>query len=89
MATCDNGNSSRFVSVKLLITILLGIVFAATALILGDTRSNVSDAKVEIKQIQLLKLDKDQYYRDMTDIKDTLERMNIKLDKLVSQRIGR
>lgn len=86
MTIGNNGNSSRFVSVKLLLTILLAIVFAATSLILSDTRSSVSDAKMEIKQVQLLKLDKDQYYRDMVNIKDTLQRMDLKLDKLAAQR---
>lgn len=86
MTTADNADSSRFVSVKLLLSILIAIVFAATGLILGDTRANVSDAKMEIKQIQLLKLDKDQYYRDMTDIKEILQKMNDKLDKLSTWR---
>ena len=86
MTTADNANSSRFVSVKLLLTILLAIVFAAAGLILGDTRASVVDAKMEIKQIQLLKLDKDQYYRDMTDIKEMLQKMNDKLDKLSTWR---
>jgi len=84
--TSDSGNSSRFVSVKMLLTILLAIVFAATGLILTDTRSSVSSAQLKIEQIQLLKLDKDQYYRDMIDIKDTLKRMDAKLDRLA---IGR
>ena len=80
--TGDSGNSSRFVSVKLLIAILLAVVFAASSLILNDTRTNVAASLVKIEQIQLFKLDKDQYYRDMIDIKDTLQRMDAKLDRL-------
>ena len=86
MTTANDGGSSRFVSVKLLVTILLAVVFAATSLILSDTRSSVSDARMEIKQVQILKLDKDQYYRDMVDIKETLRSMDAKLDKLTVQR---
>jgi gas vesicle protein len=84
--TGDSGNSSRFVSVKLLITILLFVVAAAVGLIVADTRGSVQNAQMEIKQINTLKLDKDQYYRDMMDIKDTLQRMDAKLDKLAAQR---
>jgi hypothetical protein len=86
MTTGDSGNSSRFVSVKLLITILLAVVFAATSLILSDTRSSVSSAQAELKSIQLLKLDKDQYYRDMADVKDVLQRMDVKLDRLTGRK---
>ncbi len=86
MTTADDGNSSRFVSVKLLITVLIAIVFAATGLIVADTRSVVTNAQWKIDQINILKLDKDQYYRDMTDIKETLQRLDLKLDKLTAQR---
>lgn len=85
MTTANDGGSSRFVSVKLLVSVLIAIVFAATSLIVADTRSGVTNAQMKIDQINVLKLDKDQYYRDMVDIKDTLQRMDMKLDRLTNK----
>mgnify|MGYP001576064211 FL=1 len=62
------GNIDSKYLFKILIGILLTIVFAATGLIVADTRSGVSTATVKIEVLQEKKLDKELYYRDIGEI---------------------
>ncbi len=75
-------NEYKFVSTALLITILLGLVFAAGGLVVKDTRDGVISSLAKIEVLQKDKLDREQYYRDMGDIKETLKNMDTKLDNL-------
>jgi len=68
-----DGNGSRFVSTKWLIGILMFIVFAASGLIVGDTRNSVTEVRSKTEALQEKKLDKEQYYIDMREIKETLK----------------
>ena len=62
--------------------VLLTLVFAAVGIIVADTRTGVSNAVVKIEILQDKKLDKEQYYRDIGEIKQTLKDIVIKIDKL-------
>ena len=76
----EGGNEQdRFASWKWLAGILMAILLAVGGYTFGTT---VGDMKIEIKALYEKKLDKDQYIRDMTDIKETLLRMDAKLDRL-------
>jgi hypothetical protein len=69
LAMAENGNGNRFVPMKLLISILLALLFAASSIIIADTRSGVTTAQVKIDQLQKDKVDKEQYCRDINEIK--------------------
>ena len=77
-----NGNGTKFVSVKLLVAVLLTVVFAAISMIVSDTKSAVNKAQDRIECLQKDKLDRETYYRDMTEIRETLIRMDFKLDRI-------
>jgi len=90
-------NGSGAVTFKYLVPVL-GIVLLALLTFIGgtliaDTREKIKDVKTEavdnaktnkakIECLEKEKLDKDQYYRDMRDIKVSLSDINDKLDAL-------
>jgi len=74
--------NNRFLSWKWLVGLLLVVVFSASGVILSDTRVTLTEAKQNISLLQKEKLDKDQYIRDITEIKGTLLRMDAKLDRI-------
>ena len=61
---------------------LLILVFAAGGIIVADTRTGVFNAVVKIEVLQDKKLDKEQYYRDMSEVKGILKDIVVKIDKL-------
>ena len=65
-----------------LVGVLLILVFAAGGIIVADTRTGVKDAVVKIEVLQEKKLDKEQHYRDMVEIKGMLKDIVVKIDKL-------
>ncbi len=65
-----------------LVGVLMILVFAAGGIIVADTRTGVSTAVVKIESIQEKKLDKELYYRDIGEIKQTLKDIALKIDKL-------
>jgi|GEM_PF-6710168 hypothetical protein len=78
---------------KWLVGILMVVLFAAGSGLIADTRTNIKETKTEvltvakvnqekIECLQREKLDKDLYYRDMREIKSSLEKINDKLDNL-------
>ena len=73
--------NSRYLT-KLLIGVLLTIVFAATGMIVADTRSGVFNAFAKIELLQREKVDKERYYPDISEIKQTLKEINDKIDRL-------
>lgn len=75
----EGDGQDRFASWKWLTGILVAILLAVGSYTFGTT---VGDIKIDIKALYEKKLDKDQYIRDMTDIKETLQRMDLKLDRL-------
>lgn len=76
----DNANS-RYLT-RILIGVLLAIVFAATGLIVADTRNGVSGAVQKIEVLQKEKMDKERYYCDIGEIKQALKEINDKIDRL-------
>jgi len=85
-----NGNSLTF---KWLVGVLIAIIFSVTGIIVADTRTNIKEARnlaaenfaknqAKIECIEREKLDKDQYYRDLRDIRATLTKIDEKLDKI-------
>ncbi len=88
-----NGSESGNLTFKWLVGILISIVILVTGIMAADTRQSIKDAQelaktnftVNQKKIECLekeKLDKDQYYRDLRDIKATLTKIDEKLDKI-------
>lgn len=86
-------NGSGKLTFKWLASILLTLLFAAGGVIMAQTQASIVEAQkkseenyksnqYKIECLQKEKLDKDQYYRDMRDIKVALEKINDKLDKI-------
>ena len=73
--------NNRYLSWKWLVGILMVVIFSASGVILSDTRVTLVEAKQNIATLQKEKLDKEQYYRDMTEVKAALLRIDLKLDK--------
>lgn len=67
------GNGEKFISWRWIVGILIAIVFAASGIIVGDTRSGISEAKSRIDQLQKEKVDIDRYQVDMKEIKTDLK----------------
>jgi len=65
-----------------LVGVLLILVFAAGGIIVADTRTDVFNTVVKIENLQEKKLDKEQHYRDMVEIKGMLKDIVVKIDKL-------
>lgn len=91
MGDSDNGNGK--LTFKWLVGILMSLLMAGGGLLIADTRESIKiaqglasqlakDNQYKIECLQKEKLDKDQYYRDMRDIKVSLEKINDKLDKI-------
>lgn len=74
----ENG-ANRFASWKWLAGILGMILLTLGSYTFGTA---VGDMKIDIKALYEKKLDKDQYIRDMADIKGALQRIDFKLDRL-------
>jgi len=66
-----NGNGSA-VSWKWVAVTLVGIVVMVVGGIVADTRSCVSETGKKIEALQREKVDKEQYHRDIGEIKDSL-----------------
>ncbi len=71
---------------KWLVGVLLFLVFAASGIIIADTRTGVERARNAIEQIQKEKVDKEQYHRDIGEIKEILKSIGEKIDRIKSNR---
>ena len=91
MANGDNGNGK--LTWRWLGGVLLIIVFAAVSMIMAETKTSIAEAQkkaeefykanqVKIECLQKDKLDKEQYYKDIADIKDAVKDINRKLDRV-------
>ena len=89
--TTENGSGS--LTFKWLVGILIVIVFSVTGIIVADTRTNIKEARdlaatnfqknqAKIECVEKEKLDKDIYYRDMSEIRRTLIKIDEKLDRI-------
>ena len=65
-----------------LVGILVVLLFAAGGILLADNKASVRKNEVKIEQVQEKKLDKELYYRDIGEIKETLKDIVAKIDKL-------
>lgn len=77
----ENGNG-KYISWKAVVGVAVAVLLSTVGLVVNDTRSGVKDSLMKIECLQKEKLDKELYYRDMSDIKETLQRMDRKLDVL-------
>lgn len=82
----ETNGSNKFITFKVLVSILVTILLATVGLVVSDTRTGIDRAVSKIECLERDKLDKDQYYRDMSDIKGTLIRMDGKLDRIEARR---
>jgi uncharacterized protein YpmS len=73
-----NGNG-KSVTWKWLVGILVGLLF----LIAGSVLSGM---QADIKSLRAEKVDKEQYYRDIGEVKTRMENMDGKLDRLIQRR---
>jgi len=74
-----NGKS---VTWQWLVGVLVVLLFAAGGVLLADNKASVQKIEVKVEQVQERKVDKEQYYRDIRDIKDALVTIDGKVDKI-------
>jgi len=74
-----NGKS---VTWQWLVGVLVVLLFAAGGVLLADNNAKVQRNETKIEQMQEKKVDKEQYYRDIKDIKDALVTIDGKVDKI-------
>lgn len=65
-----------------LVGILVVLLFAAGGALLADNKAKVQKNETQIEQMQERKVEKDQYYRDIADVKDALKAIDEKIDKI-------
>ena len=65
-----------------LVGVLMVLLFAAGGVLLADNKVKVQKNETKIEQMQERKVEKEQYYRDIADIKDTLKAIDGKVDKI-------
>ena len=75
-----NGNKS--VTWKYLVGVLVTLLLLLGGFILADNKALVEKTQVKIDKLTEQKVDKDQYYRDIGDIKSTLVIIVDKIDKI-------
>jgi hypothetical protein len=86
-------NDSGSLTFRWLVGVLVTIVILAGGMLIADTKANIKDVKLELAQraeqnkakiecLEKEKLDKDQYYRDIREIKETMKDISIKIDKM-------
>jgi len=75
-------NETRKNTTTYVIAVLLTLILAAYGLIVADTRTSITRNAIKIENIAEKKVDKEQYYRDIGEIKATLLRMDGKLDRM-------
>ena len=74
-----NGKS---VTWQWLVGVLVVLLFAAGGVLLADNKARVQKSETRIEQMQERKVEKEQYYRDIADIRDTLKTIDGKIDKI-------
>ena len=65
-----------------LVGILVVLLFAAGGVLLADNKAKVQKNETKIEQMQERKVDKEQYYIDISDIKKTLVAIDGKIDRM-------
>ena len=65
-----------------LVGVLVVLLFAAGGVLLADNKAKVQKNETRIEQMQERKVEKEQYYRDIADIRDTLKTIDRKIDKI-------
>ena len=76
MANDANGNGNGSVTWKWLVGILFTLLLATAGGLLADTRDSIGKAQDKIECLQKDKLDKEQYYRDLQEMKDAIGRID-------------
>uniref|UniRef100_A0A6H2A2W4 Uncharacterized protein n=1 Tax=viral metagenome TaxID=1070528 RepID=A0A6H2A2W4_9ZZZZ len=74
----DNGKSIT----NRVIAVLIVLILAAYGIIVADTRTSITTNAAKIEAVMERKVEKEQYYRDIGDIKNTLTAMDGKLDRM-------
>ena len=65
-----------------LVGVLLILLFAAGGVLIADNKAVVVKNQVRIEKLGEQKVDKEQYYIDIADIKSTLKVIDGKIDKI-------
>ena len=74
--------NGRNVTWQWVVGVLLILVLASGGIILADTKKGVEKTVDKIELLQEKKVDKDQYRLDISEIKESLRTIGIKLDNL-------
>ena len=69
-----------------LVGVLMVLLFAAGGVLLADNKAKVQKNETRIEQMQEKKVEKEQYYRDIADIRDILKAIDGKIDKIRQER---
>ena len=75
-------NGSKYVPLRWVISILVALFFSASGLIVADTRSSITRAQSAVDCLQREKVDKEQHYRELSEIRGSLLRIEDKIDKI-------
>ncbi len=67
-----NGENEKYISWRFISVTIVGIIFIIVGAIISDTRANIVKAEKQIEKLQNEKIDKEQYYCDIKEIKDGL-----------------
>lgn len=67
---------------KWLVGVLLSLLLLVGGMVIADNRVVVMKNQDKIEEIKKDKVDKEQYYRDIADIKNTLDKIDLKVDKI-------
>ena len=78
----NNGNGSKFVSFRVVVGSLAALVLLLAGGVIADTRATISRIQYATECLQREKVDKEQHYRELGEIKSILTRMEDKIDKI-------
>ena len=67
-----NGENDKFISWRFVACSIISIIVLITGAVISDTRANISKAEKHIEKLQHEKVDKEQYYCDIKEIKEGL-----------------
>ena len=75
-------NTNASVTWKWIVGVLVPLIFLFGGIIVADNRAIVQKTQDKIEEVRKEKVDKNQYYRDIADIKDTLRGIDRKINEI-------
>ena len=79
-----DSNGTRYVSIKWLVWVLVGLFAFVSTLVIADTKKSIDKALLATECLTKDKVEKSDYYRDMGKLESSLGRIEEKIDKMRS-----